>query len=164
VKCGHEPMAVARRRREATCTQRPRTGPDTRRYFVSTRTAYEGFLERKDKDVAQALSEIQSMHLGRFSEGMEQLPETPDKRHVGHFSEGIEQLPETPGKRHVGRFSEGIEQLPQSEWNLRLGSFADGLREAKQRRANVLSRRHPRRPEARGPRHSGRVRGGRTGV
>jgi hypothetical protein len=145
VKCGREPMAVARRRREATCTQRPQSGPDKRRYFVSTRTAYEGVLKRKDKDVAQALSEVQSMHVGRFSEGMEQLPETP-------------------GKRHVGRFSEGIEQLPRSEWNLRLGSFADGLREDKQSRANVLSRRHPRRPEARGPRHSGRVRGGRTGV
>jgi hypothetical protein len=131
---------------------------------VSTRTAYEGVLERKDKDVAQALSEIQSIHLGRFSEGMEQLPETPGKRHVGRFSEGLEQLPETPGKRHVARFSEGMEQLPQNEWNLRLGSFADGLREAKQRRASVFSRRHPRRPEARGPRHSGRARGGRAGV
>jgi hypothetical protein len=132
--------------------------------FVSKRTAHEGVLERKDKGVALALSEVQSVHLGRFSEGMEQFPETPGKRHVGRFSEGTEQLPETLGKRHVGRFSEGIEQLPQSEWNLRPGSFADGLREAKQRRANVLSRRHLRRPKARRPRDSGRVRGGRTGA
>jgi hypothetical protein len=131
---------------------------------VSTRTAYEGILERKDKDVAQALFEIRSMHLGRFSEGMEQLPETPGKRHVGHFSEGMEQLPKTPGNRHVGRFSEGIEQLPQSDWNLRLGSFADGLWEDKQRRTNVVSRRQPKRPAARRSRHSGRARGGRTGA
>jgi hypothetical protein len=131
---------------------------------VSTRTAYEGVLERKDRGVAQALFEIQSMHLGRFSEGMEQLPETPGKRHVGRFSEGTEQLPETPGKRHVGRFSEGVEQLPETEWKLRPGSFADGLGKAKHRPANVLSRRQPRRHETRRPRHSGRVRGGRTGA
>jgi hypothetical protein len=112
---------------------------------VSTRTAYEGVLERKDRGVAQALFEIQSMHLGRFSEGMEQLPETP-------------------GKRHVGRFSEGVEQLPETEWKLRPGSFADGLGKAKHRPANVLSRRQPRRHETRRPRHSGRVRGGRTGA
>ena len=31
----------------------------------------------------------------RFSEGIEQLPETPEKNATRRFSEGIEQLPET---------------------------------------------------------------------
>ena len=32
----------------------------------------------------------------RYSEGIEQLPETPEKNATRRFSEGIEQLPETP--------------------------------------------------------------------
>jgi hypothetical protein len=46
----------------------------------------------------------------RFSEGIEQLPETPEKNATRRFSEGIEQLPETPEKNATRRFSEGIEQ------------------------------------------------------
>jgi hypothetical protein len=50
-------------------------------------------------------------HVGRFSEGIEALPEdSPSKRHLGRFSDGIETLPEdSPSKVHVGRFSDGIE-------------------------------------------------------
>jgi hypothetical protein len=50
-------------------------------------------------------------HVGRFSEGAEDLPENAGgKRHVGRFSDGAELLPEDEGgKRHVGRFSDGIE-------------------------------------------------------
>ena len=45
----------------------------------------------------------------RFSEGVEQLPDTPQKRATGRFSEGIEQLPETPEKQALSRFSRGID-------------------------------------------------------
>ena len=46
--------------------------------------------------------------------------------HVGRFSEGIEQLPGTPRKRRVGRFNSGIERRPDAPGKLRRGSFADG--------------------------------------
>jgi hypothetical protein len=62
----------------------------------------------------------------RFSEGEEQLPDSPEKRHVGRFSEGEEQLPDTPEKRHVGRFSEGQEELPDSPRKRHVGRFGDG--------------------------------------
>ena len=54
-------------------------------------------------------------HVGRFSEGIEQLPGTPGKLRTGRFSEGNEQLPETPSKLRRGRFSTGMEQLPDTE-------------------------------------------------
>jgi hypothetical protein len=48
------------------------------------------------------------LHVGRFSEGHEALPEdAPGKDHVGRFSEGHEALPEhAAGKDHVGRFDD----------------------------------------------------------
>ena len=45
----------------------------------------------------------------RFSEGVEQLPDTPQKRATGRFSEGIEQLPETREKQALSQFSRGID-------------------------------------------------------
>jgi hypothetical protein len=63
---------------------------------------------------------------GRFSTGIEQLPDSPDKLRSGRFSNGIEQLPDTPSKVRAGRFSEGIEKLPRTPAGLRRGSFADG--------------------------------------
>ena len=52
--------------------------------------------------------QVVALHVGRFSEGHEALPEdAPGKDHVGRFSEGHEALPEhAPGKDHVGRFSD----------------------------------------------------------
>jgi hypothetical protein len=67
---------------------------------------------------------VGQQHVGRFSEGIEQLPETLSKRHVGRFSAGIEQRPQ--GKLRRGRFSAGIEQLPRTPSRLRRGSFANG--------------------------------------
>jgi hypothetical protein len=62
--------------------------------------------------------------VGRFSTGIEQLPDTPDKCRVGRFCDGIAQpcypLP-------VGRFSTGIERAATPS-SLRVGSFADGCR------------------------------------
>jgi nucleotide-binding universal stress UspA family protein len=64
--------------------------------------------------------------VGRFSKGIEQLPDSPDKLRRGRFSNGIEQLPDTPSKVRAGRFSEGIEHLPRTPARLRRGTFADG--------------------------------------
>ncbi len=65
-------------------------------------------------------------HVGRFSEGEEQLPDSPEKDHVGRFSEGEEQLPDSPEKDHVGRFSEGEEQLPDSPGKDHVGRYSEG--------------------------------------
>ena len=48
-------------------------------------------------------------HVGRFSEGQEELGEDdPEKHHEGRFSEGQEELGEEDPEKHVqGRFSEG---------------------------------------------------------
>jgi hypothetical protein len=69
---------------------------------------------------------VDQLHLGRFSEGVEQLPDSPDKIRRGRFSTGIERLPDTPSKQRAGRFSEGVEKLPRTPATLRRGSFADG--------------------------------------
>jgi hypothetical protein len=134
---------------------------------VSKQTAYDAAPEEQDLgrsiEGVGRLREVRTVHVGRFSEGNEDFPKTPDKLHQGRFSEGVEQLPETPGKLHVGRFSDGIEQLPETARELRRGSFADGYKQVRERRSHGLSRRHLRRPEAQ-RRHTRRVRGGRTGT
>ena len=63
--------------------------------------------------------------VGRFSEGLEQLPETARKLRQGRFSDGMERLPATRDDTlHRGRFSEGMEQLARiagdvAPWKLR---------------------------------------------
>ena len=56
-------------------------------------------------------------HVGRFSEGEEQLgEEDPEKHHEGRFSEGEEELGEEDPEKHVqGRFSEGQDSLPPED-------------------------------------------------
>ncbi|MGO9820698.1 MAG: hypothetical protein ACLPTJ_08615 [Solirubrobacteraceae bacterium] len=53
-------------------------------------------------------------HIGRFSEGQEELgEEDPEKHHHGRFSEGQEELPEDdPEKHEERRFSEGQDDQP----------------------------------------------------
>jgi hypothetical protein len=100
---------------------------------VSEQPAWGASEDQPFRDHNQSLDEVtqlRSRHIGRFSEGMEQLPTSPRKMRHGRFSDGIARLSEVPAKLHVGRFSEGIEQLPET--TLRRGSFADGL-EARQR-------------------------------
>jgi hypothetical protein len=41
-------------------------------------------------------------HIGRFSEGGEVLPDSPEKDQVGRFSEGEEVLPDSPEKDPLG--------------------------------------------------------------
>jgi hypothetical protein len=50
-------------------------------------------------------------HVGRFSEGEEELgEEDPEKHHKGRFSEGQEELGEEDPEKHIqGRFDEGQE-------------------------------------------------------
>src|SRR5918992_3176023 len=50
----------------------------------------------------------------RFSEGIEHLPDTPEKRLTGRFSFGIERSTNTPEKTVTRRFSHGLEQLPDT--------------------------------------------------
>jgi nucleotide-binding universal stress UspA family protein len=69
---------------------------------------------------------LDQLRLGRFSEGIEQLPDSPDKVRTGRFSTGIEQRPNPPSKQRAGRFSEGSEQLTRTPARLRRGTFADG--------------------------------------
>jgi hypothetical protein len=78
------------------------------------------------KTQAHTTARTEQRHRGRYSGGIEQLPDTPRKLRVGRDSDGIEQVPDRPGKRHVGRFSRGIEQRPESPSKRRRGSFADG--------------------------------------
>ena len=80
-------------------------------------------------DQTRTQGAVGQQHVGRFSEGIEQLPDTPSKRRVGRFSAGIEQRPH--GKLRRGRFSEGIEQLPGAPSKLRRGSFATGYDEVR---------------------------------
>jgi nucleotide-binding universal stress UspA family protein len=63
--------------------------------------------------------------IGRFSDGIEQYPDSPSKLRTGRFSDGIEQVSRTSEKLHRGRFSEGVEQLPDTPMKRRRGSFAD---------------------------------------
>jgi len=85
-------------------------------------SSVDGFPESARAREAEGARE----RVGRFSEGIEQYPDSPNKLRRGRFSDGIERLPDTPSKLRRGRFSEGIEQLPQTGTTLRRGSFADG--------------------------------------
>jgi nucleotide-binding universal stress UspA family protein len=75
------------------------------------------------KERAATTPTAERQRVGRFSEGIEQLPPTSDQ---GRFSEGIEQRPTAPDKLRTGRFSDGIERLPQTPSKLRRGTFGDG--------------------------------------
>jgi hypothetical protein len=60
----------------------------------------------------------------RYSEGVEQLEDDVERLHVGRFSDGHEALPEgAPGKEHIGRFSEGVEHEPIDP---HVGRYSDG--------------------------------------
>ncbi len=54
--------------------------------------------ERREPDYARGIDDEESEHdqePGRFSEGQEELPDTPDKRVERRFSEGIERDPDS---------------------------------------------------------------------
>jgi hypothetical protein len=85
---------------------------------------YTGLVERPDlkpdrlkPDFARGIREGPEADVEvhrRFSEGVEQTPDTPDKTITRRFSEGVEQTPETPDKTTERRFSEGVERSPTS--------------------------------------------------
>ena len=70
----------------------------------------------------------QELAFPHYALGAELLPEggSPGKLHVGRFSDGHEALPETGFKEHVGRFSDGHETLPEAGFKEHVGLFADG--------------------------------------
>jgi hypothetical protein len=70
----------------------------------------------------------QELAFPHYALGAEQLPEDlPGKLHVGRFSDGHEALPDTGEKEHVGRFSDGVEALPERAHDkAHVGLFADG--------------------------------------
>jgi hypothetical protein len=50
------------------------------------------------------------LRLGRFSEGEEALPDSPEREHRGRFSQGLEQLGDADPQKHIRRrYSEGLE-------------------------------------------------------
>jgi nucleotide-binding universal stress UspA family protein len=99
----------------------PSTGLAQARHYTRDRTQEVSVSTRTSHPTA-----VEENRRGRFSKGIEQLPDSPDKLRRGRFSTGIEQLPETRRKLRAGRFSEGIEQLRRTPARLRRGSFADG--------------------------------------
>lgn len=72
------------------------------------------------------LQDVQQLPCGRFSAGIEHLPETPAKVRVECFSEGMRHLRATQATLCEGRFSDGLERAPGAPGSLRSGSFADG--------------------------------------
>lgn len=62
--------------------------------------------------------------VGRFSTGLEQLPDAFDKRRIGRFSTGLEQLPGRGLGRPTGRFSTGLERRVRAASSRLAGSFA----------------------------------------
>ena len=76
-----------------------------------------------------AATRQRTYHTGtrRFSEGIEELPDTAEKRLTGRFSRGIERRRITPGKTMTRRFSHGIEQLPDTPEKRALGRFSRGI-------------------------------------
>jgi hypothetical protein len=64
-------------------------------------------------------------HVGRYSRGLEDRPESDAKLHRGRFSEGVEQRPENARKRRPGRFSDGLDHDEVQRPERLRGSFAD---------------------------------------
>ena len=63
-----------------------------------------------------------------FAEGQADPAEYPEEEHIGRFSEGQEDLGEDdPEKHHEGRFSEGEEELGEEDPEKHIrGQFGEG--------------------------------------
>jgi hypothetical protein len=60
--------------------------------------------------MAQYPREMESLRLGRFSDGQQTLPIPKGGLHRGRFSDGVEALGDTDPEKHIRRrFSEGME-------------------------------------------------------
>jgi hypothetical protein len=70
---------------------------------------------------------------GRFSTGIERLPDTAAKARIGRFSDGIEQRAGGRDRARTGRCSTGIERWPDAHERSRVGSFADGYEHIRRR-------------------------------
>jgi hypothetical protein len=108
----------------------------TRRVGVApNRQAAEDDPYRHEENEMTADTRQRTDHTGtrRFSEGIEQLPDTPQKQMTGRFSCGIERWPNTPEKTVTRRFSHGTEQLPDTPQKRALGRFSHGTEHHVQR-------------------------------
>ena len=65
---------------------------------------------------------------GGFAEGQADPQDYPEEEHIGRFSEGQEDLgEEDPEKHHEGRFSEGQEELGEEDPEKHIkGDFSEG--------------------------------------
>ena len=85
---------------------------EIRRRIAARRAGAAGADETAFPDYARGAEQLPQdapgkLHVGRYSEGHEALPEAGDKEHVGRFSEGTEALPDDAGaKAHVGRYGD----------------------------------------------------------
>jgi hypothetical protein len=85
--------------------------------------------QRTSRESPSPRDRRQPSRIGRYSNGIERLDDTPDKLRRGRFSSGIERLPDTPAKLRRGRFSTGNEHLPTTREQRRRGSYATGARQ-----------------------------------
>jgi hypothetical protein len=66
-----------------------------------------------------------AVRMGRFSDGMDALPENASKQRLGCFSDGLTQMRDGAVTESIGRFSTGIEHHLAPRSRMRVGSFAD---------------------------------------
>jgi hypothetical protein len=68
-------------------------------------------IRRFSEGVEHQEPEAERLHLGRFSDGAERLPDdAPSKAHIGSYADGLRHGPEdAPDHLHVGRFSQGAD-------------------------------------------------------
>jgi hypothetical protein len=71
-------------------------------------------IRRFSEGVEHPALEEDRLHVGRFSEGAERLPDdAPSKAHIGSYADGLRHGPEdAPDHLHVGRFSQGQDHSP----------------------------------------------------
>lgn len=91
------------------------------------RRARHWSLAAAEHEAVRYRAAVKEVAVGRFSTGIEQLPDTPSKRRKGRFSNGIEERARTRGALHVGSFGDGIAHRPPTAAARRIGSFADSL-------------------------------------
>jgi hypothetical protein len=74
---------------------------------------------------------VSAPYCGRFSRGIERLPDTAAKRRIGRFCDGIARPIAPQSELPVGRFSVGMER--KRPRTLRQGSFANGYEQISRR-------------------------------
>jgi hypothetical protein len=94
---------------------------DIRRRIATRRHLFPTSLEEDDVPAP--------LRIRRFSEGLEHPALEGDRLHLGRFSEGTERLPDdAPSKAHIGSFADGLRHGPEDAFDhLHVGRFSEGL-------------------------------------